>query len=756
MKSAVISACVLLAAIPSFCAQVAVFTPSQSVGIELLTSGDGRWEKKVVDGIEAAALIEQSSPPNYYLYFGLTPEVRQKIGSEFWIVVDFHDDGIGIARVQYNSAIMPYEKGPGLVLADSGKWERALLHVTGAQLRGLQNAGADFRLSRTGPLTISRLEVHTSEPQLAIISQEERMKSSFKSLPKPRDMYYTFGSDADEATAQLFRMLGVTSVESYVTWETCERAGEGRWDWSQWDRQVEILKKNDLKWVPFLILGPAYSTPDWFRASDQHFPCVCLEHGTASKIESLWNPNLPKWIDRFISEFAKRYRDSGVIESVLLGIQGDFGEAIYSVFGGGWTSAIPGEYHNHPGYWCNDPYALADFRKFISQRYRSIDRVNKAWGSNFVDFDSVDFPYRGDDKAFRDRMKSGDAGASRQWLDFIEWYRASMTRWSEWWIATTRKHFPETPIYLCTGGDACPPHGSNFAEQCRVAAKHNAGVRITNEASNYPNNFVLTRWVASAGKHYGAYYGFEPAGLEDVRGIVARIYNATASGANQLHDYSANVTKSRETIDVQTENLKWLFHVSKPVVPVAVWYPETAMTLDWGGFLGEKAAPIRDYVDFDFVDETMLRSGALDHYKVLLIVHGSVMETRDSQRIAGWIEKGGTALVTGVSQFVSVEGDDSPERELFGTAAQGRKIGSGQISRHSDLAQMMDALRAICAERDLAVCDFKPDGVFCTQINDNEFLYLNTTDKPVTVQVECGGKSANAEVQGNSIMRVNL
>ena len=84
-----------------------------------------------------------------------------------------------------------------------------------------------------------------------------------------------------------------------------------------------------------------------------------------------------------------------------------------------------------------------------------------------------------------------------------------------------------------------PPHGSNFAEQCRVAAKHKAGVRITNEASNYALNFALTRWVASAGKHYGAYYGFEPAGGVDENGIVARIYNATASGANQLFDYNA-------------------------------------------------------------------------------------------------------------------------------------------------------------------------------------------------------------------------
>ena len=130
--------------------------------------------------------------------------------------------------------------------------------------------------------------------------------TSTRASDSPEDMFYTFGTDADKASAALFRSLGVTSVECYVTWETCEREAEGKWDWSRWDNQVRVLQDNGLKWVPFLILGPAYATPNWFRASKDHFPCRCLEHGTDSRIESLWNQNLPKWIDRFIGEFARR------------------------------------------------------------------------------------------------------------------------------------------------------------------------------------------------------------------------------------------------------------------------------------------------------------------------------------------------------------------------------------------------------------------------------------------------------------------
>ena len=44
-----------------------------------------------------------------------------------------------------------------------------------------------------------------------------------------------------KADAALFRALSVTSVESYVHWAGVEPE-PGRWDWSQWDRQVATLQ----------------------------------------------------------------------------------------------------------------------------------------------------------------------------------------------------------------------------------------------------------------------------------------------------------------------------------------------------------------------------------------------------------------------------------------------------------------------------------------------------------------------------------
>jgi hypothetical protein len=285
-----------------------------------------------------------------------------------------------------------------------------------------------------------------------------------------------------------------------------------------------------------------------------------------------------------------------------------------------------------------------------------------------------------------------------------------------------------------------------------VAAKYDAGVRITNEGSNYAANFAITRWVAAAGRHYGAYFGFEPAGPEDERGIVARIYNATASGANQLHDYAANLVSRAPSIDVQQANLHNLFHVPRPVVPVAFWYPEVHMTLNWGKYF-EKARAMRDIADYDYVDESMLRRGALDRYDILVIAHGSVMEYGDAKRIARWVRNGGRLVVMDVAEFGSVEKSRAPERHLFGKSHEGRRLGKGLVVRVADWDTLGKALTAEFERLRLPVYPMVTDGVYVTQTDAVSHLMLNTTDAEAAITVRNGGREGKVTVPPHGIAR---
>lgn len=744
-------------------APIATFSPDNSAGIEIISCNDGQYKAGVIQSRPAVSLSKDC----WYLYFKLAPEIRGKFGKEAYIVVDYLDKGFNNIALEYNSISDPYEHGPSFTTTGTGKWDRYMLHINRANFGGRQSTGADFRLRIFGSISISRIEIYTERPDIKLASDAQRYKNACESIkhlpcnPPPAKMSYVigdpfettepwsrrdlrFGHCADDITARLCKSLGITSFENYVTWETVEGKGEGEWDWSMWDRQVRVLKAHKMKWVPFVILGPAYSTPNWFRASKDHIPCRCLEHGTDSKIESLWNPNLPKWIDRFIHEFANRYRDSDVIDCVLLGIQGDYGEAIYSA-SGGWTEAIPGAYHSHAGFWCDDLYALADFRKFIRIRYKTIDAVNAKWGTKFPSLDAVDYPGRGDALiAFREELPEGSPQARRQWLDFIDWYRDSMTRWEDLWMSIARKHFPHTPIYLCTGGEGQPEHGSNFAEQCRIAAKYHGGVRVTNEGSGYCWNYVITNWAASAGRYYGAEFGFEPAAYEDESGVIARIYNATTSGANELHDYTTNLLRYQSMMDAQRKNIKYLFHVAKPIKPVALWYPNVFLTLKWGNFW-DKAAAFRDYIDYDYVDETMLRAGALSRNKILVILHGEIIETADAERIAEWIRKGGRLVIMGVQHFESVEATPEPDKIFLANDLKDRVVWV------SDWNVLANQLKILCNELNLPVYDLRKDGIYVTQIAPDKFLFLNTNEQDSQVEISWREQSIVQTVPKGSI-----
>jgi formylglycine-generating enzyme len=481
--------------------------------------------------------------------------------------------------------------------------------------------------------------------------------------------------------------LGFTSIEQYVTWETIENKGEGCWDFSVWDEQVKIMKEVGLKWVPFLIAGPAYALPDWYRESSDFEGLCCLEHNIETKIQSIWDRNFYQYIERFISRFAEHYKeDLDVIEAPLLGITGDFGESIFPVWHGNWPTQIPGLYHSHSGYWCSDRFAQKDFREKMALQYQDIEKLNASWGTTYNSFAAVTMPeltvdpvsgFRVDEYTIAGKHPVESVYESVRWLDFVDWYRESMTEYVDFWMGVTRKYFPEHPIYLCTGGDAVSNHGSNFAQQCKITAKHGGGVRITNEASKYAQNFFLTNWVASAGNFYHSYFSFEPAGQVTERGVVCRIYNATVTGAKGLHYYMGNLFDEEGKVDIFRENVKHLY-MGQVKKEIGVIYPDTAVLLNniTQIDMQKNFEILRDYTDYQYMDDLTIRDGILDTVKCAVICCGEVYRKETLEAVKSWVEKGGILIGYNIGQLQSVEGEDYGNL-LYNTAGGMKAVGAG-------------------------------------------------------------------------------
>ena len=140
------------------------------------------------------------------------------------------------------------------------RWRTLHFFLPSVRLGHGQNHKADFRFTAQG-VAFRAIRVTTQKPEgFDATDRLDAAALRLVTVTRAPGMEVTFGNDANPSDAALFKALSVTSVESYVDWAGVEPERDS-WDWSRWDKQVAVLQEAGLKWVPFLIAGPAYATP---------------------------------------------------------------------------------------------------------------------------------------------------------------------------------------------------------------------------------------------------------------------------------------------------------------------------------------------------------------------------------------------------------------------------------------------------------------------------------------------------------------
>ncbi len=543
--------------------------------------------------------------------------------------------------------------------------------------------------------------------------------------------------EAMDELAPLARVLGFTSIESYVLWRRLEPLEEGKFDFSFYDDVVEKLKQYDLKWFPLLIVGSAYALPDWFASSPESVGMVCLEHGESNAIQSIWCPWHKRHVTRVLRAFGEHYDGKGILEAVRLGPSGNFGESQYPA-GGNW--GLRGQkMHIHIGWWAGDPYARADYEQYLKKKYSSVEALNKAWdGSTLRAFDEV-------------RMTLPQVIQSRQErLDLTGWYTDSMSLWCDWWAREARAAMPNTLLFQSAGGWGFREAGTDYAAQTKTMAELHGGVRTTNETDSYEQNFYATRMATSAARLYGARIGGEPASSHTARGVTGRLFNLLSCDGDHFFTYHSNLFAHPMAVDLWLNGLPMMDTRQAPLVEVAVYYPETMNQLEdaafrqlyaWG--FNPRAREIRRVTDVDFLDEHLIRDGFLDRYKVLMFAWGNVIEPDVLAKIDAWTRAGGTVIYPSFprSALETVEG----ETAVFDRWAAG-DTGSGAFKRFTGdmeppslygdfVAQSLRATPSLHPWTRAMVEAERPDGVFLSIQADGHLIMLNYGDREAAVRL---------------------
>lgn len=478
---------------------------------------------------------------------------------------------------------------------------------------------------------------------------------AFQAVVPPGEKQFTRQEAASAIShrAVVAHQAGITSLEAYAKWWLCEPE-PGKWEFSYCDLFDQAVKDTGIRWLPLIIAGPSYGTPPWFKASKESVLSRCLEHNLDTSAQSIWSPYIRPHVSEYLRRFAEHF-DAGRIESIQMGVSGDFGETLYTEAGNIWTFLGPA-YHGHPGYWCAESYVRDDFRRAMTMKYKSIDKLNAAWGTAFKTFKDVQ-PFV-PEKASNRRAR----------LDLQRWYCAAMTDYLEFWLRETRRYFPKSRIQIAAGGDGWSTGGADFSAQAEVAAKYHAGMRVTNEGSDYGLNFMWTRQVATACRFYNNYFGIEPAGGVTTEAIPIRVYNATASGADELFTYDPEPEGARA--QAYADLRKFLIK-REPVVDVGFFLNRTSWDLDLLHQYWQSGINLRTVTDFDIIDERLIAAGALKNKRVLFWLDGSVVEESTARLLEKWVRDGGILVVQSREKIETVEG--SPVTWLPGVMSGSQK-----------------------------------------------------------------------------------
>jgi hypothetical protein len=413
------------------------------------------------------------------------------------------------------------------------------------------------------------------------------------------------------------------ALEDYVGWGVVEPR-EGQFDWSYHRANLEICRELGLKYV---VYPWVHVVPAWWFAKGSFVGFRCLEHDLECGWPSSFDPAVLDLYRRFYGELARALGDG--IDSLCVALSADYGEVGYPTGWGSWVASMKAPRdHVHPGFWCGDVHARRLLREFALAHHGSLENVNREWSSRFETPDAITHPM---------------PDSSLPWRrDFGDFYVGAMVDFADRVLAIARELFPKTPLWIKVGHGGEPlMYGIDPTRIAKVAARHGAGVRTTQ--ATLPA--LHQKRLATPCRHYKVPLASEPPVDVGREMIVERLFNDATSGTVEYFEYPEHMVGACDLI----ARYGALLNGEASECDVGILFPAADQRLhpEQGlpPVLVDLAETIRDRIDYELVDETAIRDGALASLAVVGLAEGANLDLASQEELVSFVARGGRLVV---------------------------------------------------------------------------------------------------------------
>ena len=147
-----------------------------------------------------------------------------------------------------------------------------------------------------------------------------------------------------------------------------------------------------------------------------------------------------------------------------------------------------------------------------------------------------------------------------------------------------------------------------------------------------------------------------------------RIFAEISNGTDRWFDYPQNLERAKRLIQ-QYGNL---FRGKKPRIDVALWHPtmdlELRPSFPWSPQTYMAAEPLRQVIDYEVLDDRMIRDGALDKMgiKCLVLAGARWLDRGAWEKVLEWTRRGGFFVVGQAAPIQDQEGSvDLWQAQMF-------------------------------------------------------------------------------------------